>query len=299
MCGPINRSAIWTTVLSTVFVVTSVCHAEVVIDLEGFDLGADGFFRGPADNAVEVQGQHGPEQVGTIEIDGVGFINRVDPTWDSWSGFSISSQTDTTTPGAANQFAAFAGGGSDGVGNTVAGGTYAMANGDGAYFNLPELTRIESTRVTNSTYAALSMRDGDDFAKAFSTDDNDFFSVTFEGWSGADRGGAKTGEVEFFLADFRGDEGKIVDTWEYLELSSLGDARSVGLQFASSDVGQWGVNTPKYAAIDSLRITAVPEPGSLFALGLVAGVSVLVSRVRRRRVRRPNAATANVVSPRD
>lgn len=230
-------------------------------------------------------------ETGSWEAQGLTF-----PTREYGPGWSYSTVVDTETAGFSNQFAAFAGGGSDGSGNTVPGGTYAMANGNGSYFNLPELTRIESTRVTNSTYAAISMGDGDRFAKQFSTADGDFFSVTFEGWTGTNRGGTKTGEVEYFLADFRGDEGTIVDKWEYLDLSSLGDARSVGLRFASSDVGSFGINTPTYVAIDSLQITAVPEPGSLLALGVIAGVGVLVARVRRRRVRRPNGATANALS---
>lgn len=240
-------------------------------------------------------------------FDGYGF-DATSGSWESQGlsfrtaqygpGWSYSTVVDTKTAGFTNQFAAFAGGGGDGSGNTVSGGTYAMGTGDGAYFNLPDRTRVESTRVTNSTYAALSMMDGDQFTDPFSTADEDYFSVTFEGWSEANRGGTKTGEVEFFLADFRGSEGTVVDSWELLDLSSLGDARSVGLQFASSDVGLYGVNTPKYVAIDNLRITAVPEPGAFLALGVFAGIGVLVSRGRRRRVRRPSAVAANVISPR-
>lgn len=41
---------------------------------------------------------------------------------------------------------------------------------------------VERMEVTNTTYTALSMRDGDAFAKKFTAEDEDFFSVNFEGF---------------------------------------------------------------------------------------------------------------------
>ncbi|MDP2337269.1 MAG: DUF4465 domain-containing protein, partial [Bacteroidota bacterium] len=56
--------------------------------------------------------------------------------------------------------------------------------------------------VTNSTYAYLSMKNGDPFAKKFggpSGNDNDWLILTIEGF---DSGNKLTGKVETFLADF-------------------------------------------------------------------------------------------------
>ena len=63
--------------------------------------------------------------------------------------------------------------------------------------------RFESLMVTNTTYAALSMRDGDSFAKKFggpSGNDPDYFRLTI---TGKDSGGSTIGSVEFYLADYR------------------------------------------------------------------------------------------------
>ena len=66
--------------------------------------------------------------------------------------------------------------------------------------------------VTNNTYAALSMWDGDAFAKKFSAEDEDYFIAVFEGIN-AD--GEITGTVNFYLADFRsGSNTGILDTWK-------------------------------------------------------------------------------------
>jgi hypothetical protein len=83
--------------------------------------------------------------------------------------------------------------------------------------------------------------------------------------------------VEFFLADYRfADNGLdyIVDSWEYVELASLGVVKSLEFGLSSSDAGALGMNTPGYFALD----TVVPEPGSV--LLLVLGGFLAWRRVR-------------------
>lgn len=189
---------------------------------------------------------------------------------------TLSNVNDTTTPGFENQYAAITGTGT-GVGG---GGTYAVAF-DAAYVDLPSGTTPDSVRLTNTTYAALSMRDGDSFAKKFggaSGLDPDFFKVTFTGYANTGATGATTGASTFYLADFRGAgtaSDYIVTNWSTLDLTPLGNARSIGLSFASSDVGDFGINTPTYVAIDDL--TLVPEPTTL----TMCLASLLVARRRR------------------
>ncbi len=301
-CGPFKFSAIRTIVLATVFLATSHCHAEVVVDFEAIQLGPEGFFSGPADNAVEVPGRFGPVQVGTIEIDGVGFVNRFNQTFGSWSGFSISNQTDTTTAGFTNQYSAFAGSGFDGSSQ------YAVASGyDDLEPNQSDVdpfdpTSVEdlmglpsiylpggmfarSVRVTNTTYTALAMRQGDAFTKAFggtSGDDPDFFTLSVFGIDA--NGDPLSDSIELDLADYRFADNQqdfILDQWELLDLSSLSSAQSLHFNLASSDRGNFGMNTPAYFAIDNLSITAIPEPSSLALLGSV-GVGLTLRRRRRK-----------------
>ena len=61
-----------------------------------------------------------------------------------------------------------------------------------------------------------------------------------------------------------------------IDLSELGEV--AGLQFcmSSSDVGQWGMNTPGYFVMD----TMIPEPASLILLGLGALIAAKTRRVK-------------------
>lgn len=197
-------------------------------------------------------------------------------------GWSYSNVVDTTTPGFTNQWAAFTG--TDFSGN----GNYALANSftaNSAFINLPTNHELESLRITNTTYAAISMRDGDSFAKQFggdSGDDPDFFRIIFNGFTSLDATGTNLGSVEFYLADYRFTNNSldyIVGSWQDVSLASLTGARSIGIEFESSDVGEFGINTPAYFAIDNLQLNAVPEPGGLVFLSMAA---TLISLQRRK-----------------
>jgi len=198
-------------------------------------------------------------------------------------GWSYSNVNNTTTAGFTNQWASITGTDISGTGNYVIGNSFVPG---GAFFNLSGPTRVNSVSVSNATYAALSMRDGDSFAKQFggpTGDDPDFFRVTFTGHSEVDKGGVITGTQEFFLADYRFSDNSldyIIDDWNSLDLSGLGTVGSVSIGSDSSDVGMFGMNTPAYVAIDNLSITAVPEPGSLALLG-VASIGLVLRRRRR------------------
>lgn len=257
------------------FLFQSVGRAEIIVDFE--DLS---FFNGDA--TAPGTGQYFDGYGGNANSNGWS-SSGIEFNTNQWGpGWSYSNVNDTTTAGFMNQWSAFTG---TGVGG---GGNYALGNGQGAFFNLPALTRIESLQITNTTYSALSMAQGDAFAKKFGGldgSDPDFFGVTFIGHSGFDGSGSITGSHEFFLADYRFADNQldyIVDQWTSLDLSSLGAAQSVSLSFFSSDVGAFGINTPTYVAIDQVRLTAVPEPSSVVVLGLVA-----VGVMRRCRQRLP------------
>ena len=213
----------------------------------------------------------------------VEFVNGYTPGFGSWNGFSWSKVTDTTTPGFANQYASFTGGGSDGAGGTITGTNYAVGFGNQTFFNLPEAAELQSIDVTNTTYAGISMRDGDSFAKKFggaSGNDEDFFKLTLTGFEDLNLSGSTTGALDIYLADYRfSDNSKdyILDTWNQFDLTDLGSARSVGFSFTTTDNGDFGANTPLFVAIDNLNysINSVPEPAaplalSIWALALVA-----------------------------
>jgi hypothetical protein len=195
-----------------------------------------------------------------------------------WSGFAYSNQTDATTPGFANQHSAIAGGGAGG--SATYGVAYFSAFDPPPTVTLASGTTVQSVSLTNTTYAYLSMRDGDPFAKKFggaSGNDPDYLKLTITGLDASD---ATVGSVDFYLADFRFTDNAqdyIVSAWQSVDLSALAAARKLTFSFDSSDVGPFGINTPTYVALDNL--VAVPEPASLGLLG----VAVLATLQRRRR----------------
>ncbi len=209
-------------------------------------------------------------------------------------GFAASTTTDTTTPGFTNQYSNIAGSGAGGS------ATFGVAFAD-ATIVLPSPSVVDGAKFTNTTFAALSMRDGDAFAKQFggpSGSDPDFFRLLVEGF---DAGGSSTGIVEFDLADFTFEDDSqdfILDEWVFLDLTGLGVVKTLSLDWQSSDVGPFGINTPTYVAIDDLAFTPIPEPGAALLLGL--GLATL-GGLRRGHgaARRPSAASpsATVSSP--
>ncbi len=215
---------------------------------------------------------------GSFAAGGAAFNNRYSPDFGGfWSGWSYSNVADATTPGFGNQYAAYAGGGD-------ASANYAVAFQDVVpTVTLPAGQRPQSARVTNTTYTALSMRDGDMFAKKFggvSGTDPDFLLLTVTGRNAAGQG---TGAVDFYLADYRfadNAQDYIVSAWTTIDLSALGaDTASLSFGLTSSDIGQFGINTPVYVALDNLTLTPVPEPATV---GLAAVGGLAVVRLRRR-----------------
>ena len=215
-----------------------------------------------------------------LTINGNFFNNSFDSTYQSWSGWAISNTTDVTTAGYTNQYSAITGGGADGSSN------YAVAFSGDSYINVAEGQQVFSLDVTNTTYAYLSMLNGDQFAKQFGA--GDFFTLSILGHDGLNGSGGSTGEVDFNLADFLGSNHTIVNDWHTVDLTSLGAARSLTFTLSSSDNGDYGMNTPAYFAIDDFRTfaadpAAVPEPAAL-AMAMI-GLTVVAARARLGRPR--------------
>lgn len=239
----------------------------VVSDFEDKSLPSNSFY-------------NGSDLAGGFESRGAHYSNSHDSVFGSWSGFGYSNVNNTTTAGFTNQYAAITGSGFGGS------GIYGMMSDFGAFgppnvITLPHTTVVESMRVTNSVYAYLAIRDGNDgfgAVRQFGDDPGvagsgnqgfpDWFKLTITGRTEA---GQTTGAVEFFLADYRfasNLDDYVLSTWELIDLTSLGSIRSMTFSLSSSDVGAFGMNTPGYVALDNISFIPEPQMVMLLVLGL-------------------------------
>ena len=175
----------------------------------------------------------------------------------SWDGITYSNETDVTTAGYTNDTSAYV--------SSPGSNTYGIVYlsdfaAEQARVQFDSVVANAGFSVANTTYGYLAMKDGNDAEAGVVTKftESDWFKLTIYGWNGA----ASTGQVEFFLA--QGTD--IVDDWTFVDLSSLGNIDSLTFGLSSTDMGQWGMNTPSYFAIDNV----VPEPATMLMFGLGA-----------------------------
>lgn len=216
-----------------------------VADFEEFDLPTESFYNGSDAHGGFVSGK-------------AFFGNNYNTSWGSWSGFSYSNTTDTETEGYTNQYSAYAGGGAMGT------ETYGVANGVENEFIIGSTDRFMfGLHITNSTYTALSMKNGDAFAKKFGGEtgnDKDSLMVRF---TGINLAGEETGSVDFYLADYtsdNNDEDYIVKEWEWVSFFEMGNYVKVKTELFSSDNSSWGMNTPAYFCVDKINFWEISVP---------------------------------------
>ncbi len=236
-----------------------------VVTFEEFDLSGSGYLNDSSPGSG-------------FTSEGATFKNNYNASYDSWSGFAISNQTDTTTTGFFNQYSAFPGSGAGGTANYTVG--YYSGYEDTTHVDFSSTINLVGmgASITNTTYAGLAMRDGDGFSKKFggvSGNDADWFKLTIEGYAG----GIATGtSIDFYLADFQfadNSQDYILDEWQYVDFSALGTVDQLRFSLSSSDNGIFGMNTPSYFALDSF---VVPEPSAL--LYSLAGLGLSLRRKR-------------------
>jgi hypothetical protein len=236
--------------ICTVFTALTL-NAQQTIGFENVNLSPESFNNGSSGSG------------GFIE-NGVVFSNEYFSSGDYATGFSVSNKTDKTTVGLVNQYSSFTGSGYNSS-------NYGVFTPEGSITFAGQGVDVQSFKITNTTYAALSMRDGDPagqfaFAKKFGSINN--AQETPDGTNGADyfrvwtiahrEDGAKIDSIVFYLADFRSTDNSqdyILDTWRNVDLTFLKETvYKLSFRFESSDVGTYGMNTPAYFALDNLII---------------------------------------------
>lgn len=252
------------------FALTPAAHADFTSTFEDLGVPANSFVNDAGASGFFVSGGNSFNNTFSTSFGGI------------WSGWAVSSTTDTTTPDFTNQYSAITGGGSGGSATYGVAFTFGDSvdpfHPDGSFVNLAAGTNPSSIDVTNTTYAYLAMRDGDPygFSKKFGA--GDFFRLTISGFGSLGGTGTKIGEVDFDLASGT----NILSTWKTLDLSSLNGSASLRFGLESSDNDPtFGMNTPAFFAADNLvAVRAVPEPASLLLVA-AGGLGLLLVRWRR------------------
>jgi hypothetical protein len=231
----------------------SEANAQLTIGFENFNLPPNSAYSSTAS--------------APFQESGVSFNHKY--AFNFWSeGFAYTNKYDSLTAGFTNLYGIRAGKGR----NHSA--VYNVGQMKGVISLAPQNT-ITGMYVTNTTYAYLSIRDGDSFARKFGDTTGtgsgttiaqgqypDFFKLIIRAYKG---GTLKSDSVTFFLADYRGTNDYIVDTWQFVNTSSLGSADSLVMTLRSSDNGQYGMNTPGFFAIDELSV-ALSNPVGIAAV---------------------------------
>lgn len=239
-------------VMSLLFV---SCETEtqtntLLVDFENVTLNSDSIWDGSDltgnPTQEEVWGSTVTNYYGSFTSDSTKFENVYTSDWFSWKGFACSAKTDKTTEGYGNQYSVIAGSGAyNSEKFAVAYDSATVICPTNAYGNF----QIKSIMLTNSTYAYLAMKNGTEISKVFST--GDWFKVIIKGYLGNNT----TGTIDYYLADFRNGKNFISNSWNKVDLSSLGNVDRLSFTFDSSDKAYGFINNPTYVCIDNIEFT--------------------------------------------
>ena len=231
-------------------IIISVCFFNIkgqnnVADFENLSLSPESYWNGSDSSGISLANKY----ISKFVAGNISFSNTWNSNYSYWSdGWIYSNTSDDTTSGLSNISSCIVGNGANNSSNYSIGKNKVYFNIDTSGNSLP----IDGIYVTNTTYAHNSMRDGDAFAKKFTNADQDYYKLLITSFNN----GTDVDTVEFFLADFThldSLQDYIVNDWKYVDLSSLGLVDSIKFSLVSSDIGQFGMNTPAFFAIDNIK----------------------------------------------
>lgn len=191
----------------------------------------------------------------------------------SWEGFTIS-QVDTDTM---NVFSCVAKGGVQGEGTPYAIGYYSdyVSSTLGYASNMILFNEVyypEYVYICQNSNTFEAISNGLTPANKFTEKDSLVLTI-----SGIDDEWKDTQQVVYFLALGR----EFNQGWVKVDLSSIGATKGLSFRIRSTDVGQWGTNTPTYFALDKLTVSqqAITALPSLTTQPLVATKALVNGRI--------------------
>ncbi|MBQ8493865.1 MAG: DUF4465 domain-containing protein [Alistipes sp.] len=180
------------------------------------------------------------------------FEHLYDETYGSWGGFAHSKCYDMEDGTYANQY---------GVYNTKA------ASGDSFLvfyydsYNEPcdvlchyrgdyTFTTVK-LNLSTYTYKSITDEDVNYYARAFT--DGDYLKVTFTALLEDNTEG---NSVDCYVVDYRDGKRFLATNWDAFDISALsGNLSGIRLTIETTDIGEYGANTPLYICLDDLTYT--------------------------------------------
>ncbi|ATV28853.1 secretion protein [Prevotella intermedia] len=178
------------------------------------------------------------------------FHNGAKPNQNYFYDCMYSNETATTYSGLQDQWRNIVGKGYD---NSENYGISYPQEGTIDVMNKENGDNIRGFYVTNTAWVYDAVKKGDgmsDVAGGFQK--GDYFKLIIKGKK-ADN---TESQVEYYLADYRAEneaDHYVLDTWQWVDLSSLGEVKSVSFKMEGTKKNNWGLTTPTYFAFDNFN----------------------------------------------
>lgn len=183
------------------------------------------------------------------ETDNLTFEHFYNEEFGYWGGFALTRKFDTDAANGLfeNQYAVYNASASEGDGALI---YYYDSYNEPCDIVLKDATMLTSVRLnlTTYTYASITDEDINSYARTFA--DGDYLKVVFTAMS-ADEA---LDSVECYVVDYRDGKRFVATNWDIYDLRLLGKGYdAVRVTIETTDVGEYGANTPLYIALDELN----------------------------------------------
>ena len=192
--------------------------------------------------------------IGSNEMSSGGWLFTNNTQNGYWGGFTASNRTDLNQSGINAQYTAASGCGYDG--STQYAVAYTMGVQTDVYAADGQSHTVTGCYVTNNlwTYQDILQGGYGELPYGGSTgNDPDWFKVTA---TGKNASGQTVGTLDFYLADYRfanNEEDYVLNTWEWFDLSPLGNVATISFSLSSSRGSGYNMITPAYFCMDNFN----------------------------------------------
>ncbi|MBR3729876.1 MAG: DUF4465 domain-containing protein [Bacteroidales bacterium] len=225
--------------LSLALVMAAFAMAQEPATFEDVSLGSGGIWQPP---------------IGENEMSSGGWLFTNNTQNGYWGGFTASNRTDLSQTGLNAQYTAASGCGYDG--STQYAVAYTMGVQTDVYAADGQSHTVTGCYVTNNLWTYQDILQGGYGEPPYggtTGNDPDWFKVTA---TGKNASGQTVGTLDFYLADYRfanNEEDYVLNTWEWFDLSPLGNVATISFSLSSSRGSGYNMITPAYFCMDSFN----------------------------------------------